>query len=183
MTSHELPLGSVADLVARALHEDLAGGDLTTEACIDADAMARASAVARGAMVACGGAVFEQVFRAIDPSLVVERVAAEGERVGDGTTLWTVRGRARSILMGERVALNFVQRMIGIATMARSYVDALPEGSTTRITDIRKTTPGLRSSSATRSASAAPTTTATTSGLPSSSRTTTSPRAAASAPR
>ena len=82
MTSHELPLGSVADLVARALHEDLAGGDLTTEACIDADAMARASAVARGAMVACGGPVFEQVFRAIDPSLVVERVAAEGERVG-----------------------------------------------------------------------------------------------------
>jgi len=144
MTSHELPLGSVADLVARALHEDLAGGDLTTEACIDADATARANAVARGAMVACGGAVFEQVFRAIDPSLVVERVAAEGERVGDGTTLWTVRGRARSILMGERVALNFVQRMIGIATMARSYVDALPEGSTTRITDIRKTTPGLR---------------------------------------
>jgi nicotinate-nucleotide pyrophosphorylase (carboxylating) len=78
---------------------------------------------------------------------VVERIAEEGARVAAGATLWTVRGNARSILMGERVALNFVQRMIGIATVARAYVDAVPapaSGTATRITDTRKTTPGLR---------------------------------------
>jgi nicotinate-nucleotide pyrophosphorylase (carboxylating) len=144
MTSHELSSPGLGDIVARALHEDLAGGDVTTEACIDADMVARASAVARGAMIACGWPVFERVFHAVDSSLAVERLVDEGARVANGATLWTVRGRARSILMGERVALNFVQRMIGVATMARTYVDALPAGSTTRITDIRKTTPGLR---------------------------------------
>jgi nicotinate-nucleotide pyrophosphorylase (carboxylating) len=131
-------------IVALALDEDLASGDLTTEACIPADAQAVAHAVARGRLVACGGPVFAQVFSRIDPSLHVTACVTEGAEVAAGTVLWTVRGSARSILMGERVALNFVQRMCGVATMARRYVDAVPEGCKARITDTRKTTPGLR---------------------------------------
>jgi nicotinate-nucleotide pyrophosphorylase (carboxylating) len=103
-----------------------------------------AHAVARGRLVACGGPVFAQVFSRIDPSLHVTACVTEGAEVAAGTVLWTVRGSARSILMGERVALNFVQRMCGVATMARRYVDAVPEGCKARITDTRKTTPGMR---------------------------------------
>jgi nicotinate-nucleotide pyrophosphorylase (carboxylating) len=140
----ELPRVVVDRIVAHALEEDLAGGDVTTEACIDERAMASARAVARGEVVVCGGPVFSAVFARVDPSLKVETVLAEGTRAQKGAALWTVSGRARAILMGERVALNFVQRMSGIATTARSYVDEVPAGATTRITDTRKTTPGLR---------------------------------------
>jgi nicotinate-nucleotide pyrophosphorylase (carboxylating) len=140
----ELPLVVVDRIIAVALEEDLASGDLTTEACIDAGASAVAHAVARKPVVACGGPVFARVFTRIDPTLVVESHAGEGTLATAGSRLWTVRGRARAILMGERVALNFVQRMCGVATQARRYVDALPPGSKTRIVDTRKTTPGLR---------------------------------------
>ena len=95
-------------------------------------------------MVACGASVFARVFSRVDASLISEAHVADGTRVEAGAHLWSVRGRARSILMGERVALNLVQRMCGIATQARAYVDALPPGSKTRIADTRKTTPGLR---------------------------------------
>ena len=139
------PAAVVVDrIITLALEEDLASGDLTTEACIDAEARAVAHAVARQPMVVCGGSVFARVFARVDASLVVDRVVADGQLVGPGTKLWTVRGGARGILTGERVALNFVQRMTGVATQARRYVEALPAGSKTRITDIRKTTPGLR---------------------------------------
>jgi nicotinate-nucleotide pyrophosphorylase (carboxylating) len=95
-------------------------------------------------MVVCGGPVFARVFAAVDDSLAVEPHAEEGARVEAGTRLWTVRGRARAVLMGERVALNFVQRMCGVATQARTYADAVPPGCKTRVADTRKTTPGLR---------------------------------------
>jgi nicotinate-nucleotide pyrophosphorylase (carboxylating) len=131
-------------IVDLALREDLASGDITTEACITGDARAVAHAVARKPMVACGGPVFAHVFTKIDPELVFAMHVAEGAHAAAGTRLWTVQGSARSILMGERTALNFVQRMSGIATLASTYVDALPKGSTTRITDTRKTTPGMR---------------------------------------
>jgi nicotinate-nucleotide pyrophosphorylase (carboxylating) len=140
----ELPPGVVDRVVALAIEEDLASGDLTTEACIDPGALAVAHAVARTPTVACGGPVFLRVFAQVDPRLAVEAHAAEGARVEAGARLWSVRGRARSVLMGERVALNFVQRMCGIAWATRGYVDALPPGSKTRVTDTRKTTPGLR---------------------------------------
>ena len=140
----ELPAALFDRAVQIALEEDLASGDLTTEACIEPEARAVAHAVARKAMVACGGPVFSRVFDRVDPTLTVEVHVADGASVAAGTGLWSVRGRARSILMGERVALNFVQRMSGIATAARAQVDAVPVGSKTRITDTRKTTPGLR---------------------------------------
>jgi nicotinate-nucleotide pyrophosphorylase (carboxylating) len=131
-------------VVARALEEDLAAGDLTTEACVDASATATAHAVARAPVVACGGPVFARVFERLDAGVTVVHVAREGARAAGGDVLWTVSGSARAILMGERVALNLVQRMTGIATLTRTYVDAIPAGSPTRIVDTRKTTPGLR---------------------------------------
>jgi len=134
----------VRPVVLRALAEDLEGGDLTTEATVPEGARAVGRAIAGGPIVVCGGDVFRTVFHELDPSLHVTVVTEEGALAQRGQVLWEVRGSARSILMGERTALNFVQRMSGIATLARRFVGALPQGSVTRITDTRKTTPGLR---------------------------------------
>jgi nicotinate-nucleotide pyrophosphorylase (carboxylating) len=131
-------------LIDRTLEEDLAGGDLTTEACVDEAALAIGTAVARKPLVVCGGAVFRRVFERIATSVEFETLTDEGAFVAVGATLWRVRGPARALLSGERTALNLAQRMSGTATLARRFVEALPEGSTTRIVDTRKTTPGLR---------------------------------------
>lgn len=131
-------------LVDRILDEDLAGGDLTTEACVDAAAEAVGRAVARKPLVVCGGAVFRRVFERLDPSAAFVAREEEGAEIAVGTVIWEVRAKARALLSGERTALNFAQRMSGTATEARRYVAALPEGCATRITDTRKTTPGLR---------------------------------------
>ncbi|HMJ51998.1 MAG TPA: carboxylating nicotinate-nucleotide diphosphorylase [Polyangiaceae bacterium] len=131
-------------IIDRALAEDLAGGDLTSELTVDADTRARAVAVARTNLIVCGGSVFARVFERVDPSVSVTLHEPEGTRVESGRELWSVQGPARSLLSAERTALNFVQRMSGIATHARTYVEALPPGSSTIITDTRKTTPGLR---------------------------------------
>lgn len=144
MPDVEIPFAVLDAIVERALAEDLSAGDLTTEACIDATAQATANAVARGEIVTCGAPVVARVFAKIDPTLHFESVTPEGTKVARGTTLWTVKGRARSILMGERIALNFAQRMSGVATLTRAHVSLVPKGSTTRIIDTRKTTPGLR---------------------------------------
>jgi nicotinate-nucleotide pyrophosphorylase (carboxylating) len=139
-----LTVAALDALVDRALAEDLGGGDLTSDCCVEADTRAVGAAIARSALVACGGAVFARTFARVDPTTVVEALVPDGTRVPAETVLWRVHGRARSLLAAERVALNFAQRMTGIATLARRYVDALPAGSPTRITDTRKTTPGLR---------------------------------------
>jgi nicotinate-nucleotide pyrophosphorylase (carboxylating) len=131
-------------LIDRILHEDLAGGDLTTEACVDEAAEAVATAVARKPLVVCGGAVFCRVFERLDPSARGEVLVADGASVPVGAEIWRVRGKARALLSGERTALNLAQRMSGVATQARRYVEALPKGSATRIADTRKTTPLLR---------------------------------------
>lgn len=144
VTNLELTLPLIDDLLARALSEDLGAGDVTTEACVPEEKRATANGVARRAMVACGMSIAERVFTLVDPSLSFVSRVAEGTLVEAGTVLWTVEGGARSILMAERVALNFTQRMCGIATATRRYVDAVPKECHTRITDTRKTTPGLR---------------------------------------
>jgi len=131
-------------IVDNALAEDLEGGDLTTEATVPPEARAVARAVARKDLVVCGADVFARVFSRVDPGVRVERALDEGADAKRGDVIWIAEGSARSLLMAERTALNFVQRMSGIATLARSYVRALPEGAKTRITDTRKTTPGLR---------------------------------------
>ena len=131
-------------LVDLALNEDLGGGDVTSEATVKASASAIARAVAHSALVVCGGDVFARVFYRVDPGVRVERRIADGERAKPNDVLWIAEGATRSLLMAERTALNFAQRMSGTATLTRRFVDALPENALTRIVDTRKTTPGLR---------------------------------------
>lgn len=132
------------DIVDRTLREDLAGGDLTTEATVPEGTRAVATAIAKTETVVCGGDVFRRVFERLSTETRFEALVPDGTFVGKGTAIWRVTGPARVLLMGERSALNLAQRMSGTATLARTFVRALPEGSTTRITDTRKTTPGLR---------------------------------------
>ena len=113
-------------LIERALHEDLAGGDFSAEACVDADRRATANALVKAATVVAGGAVFRRVFELLDVEVELEELVPDGTLAPKGTLIWRVTGRARSLLMGERTALNFVQRMSGTATLARRAVDALP---------------------------------------------------------
>ena len=144
MFTTELPLSMIDAIVVRALEEDLGAGDVTTEACVPEDAAATANGVARKDSVACGVPVAGRVFTTVDPHVRFTAKVAEGAKVKAGTVLFTVEGRARSLLTAERVALNLIQRMCGVATATARYVAALPDGSKTRVTDTRKTTPGLR---------------------------------------
>ena len=139
-----IPDAILNPVIDRALAEDLAGGDMTTEATVELDARAIARATAKQPLVACGADIFARVFSRVDPSIRVERCFDDGQLAGVGDHLWIVEGRTRSILMAERTALNFVQRLSGTATLARRFVDALPKACRSRIVDTRKTTPGLR---------------------------------------
>jgi nicotinate-nucleotide pyrophosphorylase (carboxylating) len=139
-----VPHPTLARAVAIALEEDLGRGDITTDACVAPDATGRASFVARERLVLCGLDLIAEVFAQVDGSVRLERHAADGETLERGARALTVSGPARSLLAGERVALNFTQRLSGVATLTRAFVDALPPGGRTRITDTRKTTPGLR---------------------------------------
>ncbi|MEQ8887062.1 MAG: carboxylating nicotinate-nucleotide diphosphorylase [Sandaracinaceae bacterium] len=132
------------EVVERALLEDLARGDVTTDATVPLDVRAECVLRAREPMVLAGLPVFAATFAAVDPAIEVEAKKADGARLAKGDVVAIVRGRANPILKGERVALNFAQRMCGVASKTATLVDALPAGSETRITDTRKTTPGLR---------------------------------------
>jgi nicotinate-nucleotide pyrophosphorylase (carboxylating) len=134
----------LAETVRRALSEDIDRGDITTEACVEPTALGTATLNARERIVVCGLPIVEEVFAQIDLAVDVDFRAQDGDLLDAGTALATLDGPAASILLGERVALNFLQRLTGVSTMTRRFVDALPEGSATRITDTRKTTPGLR---------------------------------------
>lgn len=130
--------------VRRALAEDIDRGDITTEACVSPTAMGEATLSTRERIVLSGLPVLEEVYRQVDPLVDVDPLAVDGDTVEAGGAIATMTGPAASILLGERVALNFMQRLTGVSTMTRRFVDALPDGSATRITDTRKTTPGLR---------------------------------------
>lgn len=134
---------AIASVLRIALLEDAPWGDVTSEMLIPADAVATARLVAREAGVFSGGMVFAATMATVDPGVVVEVALDDGERFAAGDTLATVRGSARSVLRGERVALNLVQRMSGIATETARYVAELV-GTSARVVDTRKTTPGLR---------------------------------------
>ncbi len=139
----DLPPELVRDVVARALHEDVGTGDLTTMAVIPPDARAEAHFVFREAGVVCGLPVVAAVFALVDPSLALRPRVAEGARVSAGERVATLAGPARGLLSGERVALNLFQRLSGIATLTARYAEAV-QGTRARILDTRKTTPGLR---------------------------------------
>ncbi|MDH3200152.1 MAG: carboxylating nicotinate-nucleotide diphosphorylase [Myxococcales bacterium] len=134
----------LSETVRRALSEDIDRGDITTEACVSPTAIGTAIVHAREAMVCCGLPILEEVYAQVDLLVDVEAHVTDGDKVDKGAALATLSGPASSILLGERVALNFMQRLAGVATMTSRFVDALPEGCSTRITDTRKTTPGLR---------------------------------------
>jgi len=131
-------------IVGAALDEDAPWGDLTSETLIPADAMATAELVAREPGVLSGIDVFAAAFRLVDPRIAVEALVHDGESFDAGSTLARVEGPARGILRAERIGLNLLQRMSGIATLTAAYV-AAAAGTGARIVDTRKTTPGLRS--------------------------------------
>jgi len=134
----------LAETVRRALSEDIDRGDLTSEACVEPSTIGAAALNARERVVVCGLPILEEVFGQLDLLVDVESHVQDGDLIDAGTTLATISGPAISILLGERVALNFMQRLTGVSTMTRQFVDALPDGSPSRIADTRKTTPGLR---------------------------------------
>ncbi|GGK21696.1 nicotinate-nucleotide diphosphorylase (carboxylating) [Caldalkalibacillus thermarum] len=127
----------------QALIEDVGFGDRTTEAVVPAEQWASGMVVAKEEGIMAGLPVFEQVMKLVDPRVEIEPVVKEGQCVKPGLPLLRVHGPARAILTGERVALNYVQRLSGIATQTRRAVDIVkPYG--VKIADTRKTTPGLR---------------------------------------
>jgi nicotinate-nucleotide pyrophosphorylase (carboxylating) len=136
-----LPEGTL-DLVRRALAEDVGGGDVTTEATVPADAIGRGVLLAKSDLVVAGLDVAAAVFHEVDPRTALVARAADGQVVAPLTVIGEVRGPARALLTGERVALNFMQRLSGIATLTRRFVSAA--GGRTTILDTRKTTPTLR---------------------------------------
>ena len=134
---------TVERVVLAALAEDIGAGDVTTDATIPADAVGVADLLVKEAGVVCGVRVAETTFRALDPDIRFEAIASDGDFVEPPALVARISGSERAILTGERVALNFLGRLSGIATLTRRYVDAL-EGTGTTVLDTRKTTPGLR---------------------------------------
>lgn len=133
----------IEQAVRAALLEDAPWGDTTSAVLVPQSTWAHAHLVAREPGVLCGSAVFTMALSLTDSSIQTQFALADGERFSSGARLATIEGPARGVLQGERVALNFIQRMSGIATMTAAYV-AETEGTKTRIVDTRKTTPGLR---------------------------------------
>jgi len=131
------------DLIDVALREDIGAGDVTTDSFVSKNVQADARIVARERAIVAGTETAAEVFRRVDRDLRVKVIQKDGSEVNTGTDIVEIRGCGRSILKGERVALNFLQRLSGIATMTRKFVDAAGN-QRVQILDTRKTTPGLR---------------------------------------
>jgi nicotinate-nucleotide pyrophosphorylase (carboxylating) len=131
------------DPIAAALKEDIGTGDITTEFFVPDSLHASGRIVAREKTIVAGSGAASEVFRQVDPGIDTQVVRGDGAEVAAGDVIMEVRGLARSILKAERVALNFLQRLCGIATLTRQFVDAVGNHSV-KILDTRKTTPGLR---------------------------------------
>ncbi len=134
---------TVERIVHAALAEDIGAGDVTTEAIVPEDAVGAAALLVKEPGVVCGLVVAETVFRALDPEIQFEAFVADGEVVEAPAVVARVTGSERAILTGERVALNFLGRLSGIATLTRRYVNSV-ENTDVAVLDTRKTTPGLR---------------------------------------
>jgi len=133
----------VKQLIAQAIAEDLGQGDVTTEALIPKTQQGRASLVVKAKGIIAGVEVAKQVFLKVDPELKIAILIEDGTEVKPGDIVAKIEGRVASILKAERVALNFLQRLSGIASETGHYVQAV-KGLPVQITDTRKTTPGLR---------------------------------------
>jgi len=130
-------------IIRLALEEDLGSGDLTTRAVVDPGLSGRASLIAREGLILAGLFVFKRVFTEVDPDIVFEDFFKDGEFVPKGRQICLVSGLLQHMLTAERTALNFLQRMSGIATLTSRYVEKLG-ASKARVVDTRKTAPGLR---------------------------------------
>lgn len=137
------PVADIRRAVQLALQEDLPLGDITTSALFSSPAPARARIIAQQSLVVAGLAAAMQTFRTVDTSLVLSLHRQDGERAQDGDCLLQIEGDGRSILKAERVALNFLQHLSGVATLTRRFCDAV-RGYPVTILDTRKTIPGLR---------------------------------------
>jgi nicotinate-nucleotide pyrophosphorylase (carboxylating) len=134
---------SSTDVIHRALAEDLGPGDITSECFIHADHRSSARIIAKETAVLAGTEVAREVFRQVDPAIEIEIRTNDGETIAPGDLILTATGPTRALLSAERTALNFLQRLSGIATLTRRFVDAV-SGTKAVILDTRKTTPGLR---------------------------------------
>ena len=133
----------ISRAVQIALAEDVGSGDVTTLATVPEDSQVTVVMRAREVLVAAGLPVAEAAFRELSPSIKIEQLAHDGHHAKEGENLLRISGSARAILTAERVALNFVQRLSGVATLTAQFVDAI-KGTHAQILDTRKTTPGLR---------------------------------------
>ncbi len=132
----------IKEIVRQALAEDIGTGDLTAR-LIEANTKANAHVITRDDAILCGAAWFDEVFRQLDSTITIEWHANDSDSIQSGQTICQVRGPARSLLSGERMALNFLQLLSGTATQTRRYVDAI-NGTQAKILDTRKTLPALR---------------------------------------
>jgi len=132
----------IKEIVRQALAEDIGTGDLTAK-LIPGSKQANAHVITRDNAILCGTAWFDEVFRQLDSTITIEWHANDGDSIQSGQTICQVRGPARSVLSGERMALNFLQLLSGTATQTRRYVDAV-NGTQAKILDTRKTLPALR---------------------------------------
>lgn len=139
-----LDSGGIMAAIGEFLAEDIGRGDITTHATVGRETRAQGRFLAKENLVLCGLEVAEGVFVHLDPEIPeIETNHSDGDEIEDGTVFATLKGYADVLLTGERVALNIIQRMSGIATLTRQYVRAV-EGTNAAIVDTRKTTPGLR---------------------------------------
>jgi nicotinate-nucleotide pyrophosphorylase (carboxylating) len=136
-------MSEVEELIRMALSEDVGEGDVTAEHFIPAGARGLGEVVAREPLVVAGTGVAEAVFAAVDSELAIETVLGDGKSAGEGDVIMRVGGSTRSIVTAERTALNFLQRLSGVATATRAFADAVA-GLPVKILDTRKTTPGWR---------------------------------------
>lgn len=143
MTAEVLHDSRISRLIELALLEDVGMGDLTSDALLTDAQLGRGTLLAKAEGVVAGLEAAALVFQYCDHSITLTPLVLDGARVQPGGVIATVDGSAKGILRGERTALNFLQRMSGIATLTRTYVDAV-SGTSARITDTRKTAPGLR---------------------------------------
>ncbi len=143
MNEVNLPQEQLDNIIELALAEDISHGDVTSETLIPPDLQGKASILVKAEGVLAGGEVAKMVFLKVDSSVKVDLLIQDGAKVKCGDIVATVSGRVISILKAERMALNFLQRLSGIASQTAQYI-AETQGTTVKITDTRKTTPGLR---------------------------------------
>ncbi len=136
---------TINTLIELALEEDLGLGDVTSDVLLAPRLHSRGEIEAREALVLCGIDLAAEIFRRVDDALEINQVTRDGDRLAPGATVMTIHGPAASMLKAERSALNFLQKLSGIATLTPRYVEAAHRGNpATRVCDTRKTTPGFR---------------------------------------